>query len=92
MIEKIMQFYNVLFHDNFSILAELGDLSKYKYVEMCQLLSKWKKKSHHHNQYLIVTWENKSNLITLKYDKKTGNLITILADEWKNFGLKFVRY
>lgn len=81
----------MLFHDNFSILAELGDLSKYKYDEMSQLLSKWKKKSHYHNEYLIVTWENRSNLITLKYDEKTGNLITILADEWKNFDKKFAR-
>lgn len=92
MIDKIMQFYNVLFHDNFSVLAELGDLSKYKYHEMCKLLSKWKKQSYRNNGYLIVTWENESNLITLKYEEKTGNLITILADDWKNFDLKFARY
>jgi hypothetical protein len=82
----------MIFHDNFSILEKLGDLSKYNFEQMSNYLINWQKKVELKDNYVYVTWENSSSLIKLKYDEKSGTLIKILAEEWKHFDLKFERF
>lgn len=91
MISKARLFYNKIFHAKFSVLATIGDLSKYKYGEMSILLFKWHKTVEVNLYYRDVTWQNRSTLLKVRYDLCTDKYIQILVEEWKNYDLKFER-
>jgi hypothetical protein len=84
--------YKKFLNDDFSILSKMGDLSKYNFEQMNNLLKNWNKKIELSEECVYVTWENNSSLIKLKFDEKSGTLIKILAEEWKHFDLKFERF
>jgi hypothetical protein len=91
MINKIRLFYFNIFFSKFSVLAQIGDLSKYKYGEMSILLIDWNKVVEDNFKYRDVTWQNHSTLIKVRYDLNTDQYIQILAEEWKKYELKIVR-
>jgi hypothetical protein len=92
MKSKVKLLYNKLFRDKFSILAELGDLSKYSFEQMCLHLSYWEMKVLQNDHYFDATWQNKSNLITIRYELQSTKFIQIIDEEWKHFNLKFTRH
>jgi hypothetical protein len=77
--------------NNFSTLANYGDLSKYKLNEIDDILCNWDKNIKFHRDYFDVTWTNEFTSITIRYESKQVKFNKILKEEWKNFNLKFIR-
>jgi hypothetical protein len=91
MIGKLQLLFDLIFQKNFSILADYGDLKKYNYRDICIILIKWNKTLNCNNIYKDVTWQNKTSLITIRFNYQTNEFIQILTEEWKFYKLKFIR-
>lgn len=85
MLAKLTQYFNQLINHKFSILAELGDLSKYNYEQMNIILTKWNRKIIEGDGYFDVEWNCNTTRINVRYNKITKNFIQILEEEWKPF-------
>jgi hypothetical protein len=88
---KAWLFDNFLSNKNFTILAELGDLSKYKYGQMSLILKKWDKNIELNKDFRDVTWQNRSTLLKIRYTTNTDQFVRILNEEWKLLDMKFNR-
>lgn len=82
----------MIFHDKFKILADYGDLSKYTLVEMNGILSNWDKYVFENEQCVDATWQNKSSLITIRYELHSTKFIRIIEEEWKHLNQRFTRH
>lgn len=82
---------NILTINDFSILAELGDLSNYKYGQMSMILNKWDKNIEFNKDFRDVTWQNRGTLLKIRYAIRTDQFVKILNEEWKLLDMKFNR-
>jgi hypothetical protein len=85
MLTKLTQYFNQLINHKFSILAELGDLSKYNYEQMNIILTKWNRKIIEGDSYFDAEWDCKTTRIRIRYNNITKYFIQILEEEWKPF-------
>jgi hypothetical protein len=86
-LEKIKQCFQYYRNDDFSILAEYGDLSKYNYDQMTNILIKWNKNLSEGVNYFDAEWEDETSRIKIRYHKITKYYIQIIEEEWKPFKL-----
>jgi hypothetical protein len=77
--------------NNYSILADYGDLSGINFVQMCVILSNWDKRIFQNGNYIEAEWEDNTTRIKIKYHLITGCFIKILEEEWKLNKTVFVR-
>lgn len=80
-----------LIFGKFSELQYLGNINEYTKEEISLVLIKWRKKEQIINNYVNVTWENKFNSITIRYDHKKNLFLGIIQEEWKLYNMKFER-
>lgn len=87
LIIKINQYLNN--NQNYSKLAELGNLSKYNYEQMDIILNNWSKTIKKTNEHFDVQWENKKTRIVIRYNNSTKYFIQIIEEEWKDCNMIF---
>jgi len=89
--EKIKLKYFELFFCKYSKLAGLGKLSNYSIDEISLFLKKWDRYDKIYNNYRDITWQNRTTLITIRYELLSDKFIKIVNEEWKPNYQKFKR-
>jgi hypothetical protein len=85
MLQKIKEYYYNLNNGKFSVLADLGDLSRYSFKQMNHLLNDWNISIQKNDIYFDVTWENNNTLLIIRYEKITENFLKIIDEKWKSY-------
>ena len=77
--------------NEFSILADYGDLSKYSYDQMSIILIQWNKQLIEGNGYFDSDWECETTRIRIRFNNSNYYFVQIVEEEWKSFKMVFKR-